>query len=323
MKKTRSLLILLVIGVLMVFVTTGYAKDSYPTRPIELLVGYAAGGASDIAARLVAPYMEKELGQPVVVVNKPGAGGEIAYTALAKAAGDGYTLAFINAPATISIPLSHKVNYTMKDYAFIGNVIYHENLIVVKEGGAFSSIEQLLAKAKQNPGVISVGNSGPYADDHLASLAFQNAVGLKLKDIAFKGTAPSLVALLGGHIDTVVCNVADIVEHVQQGQVRVLATMGAERNPLFPDAPTLKEMGYPVLMGNYTTLAAPSKISPERLQKLCDALAKAMSNPDFIKRVEEAKLPAKYFNSEEIAKIYQESEVSLQNLWQTLGLPSQ
>ena len=133
MKKTRSLLILLVIGVLMVFVTTGYAKDSYPTRPIELLVGYAAGGASDIAARLVAPYMEKELGQPVVVVNKPGAGGEIAYTALAKAAGDGYTLAFINAPATISIPLSHKVNYTMKDYAFIGNVIYHENLIVVKK----------------------------------------------------------------------------------------------------------------------------------------------------------------------------------------------
>ncbi len=323
MAKLRRLLVLLAIGTFLALTVTGYAKDKYPSRPIELLVGYAAGGASDISARMIAPFLEAELGQPVVVVNKPGAGGEIAYTALAKGSKEGYLLGFINAPATISIPLSHKVNYSMKDFAFIGNVIYHENLIVVKESGNYKTFEDLMAKAKQNPGVVTIGNSGPYADDHLASLAFQNSVGIKLKDIAFKGTAPSLVALLGGHIDSVVCNVADIVDHVQQGQIRVVATMGEERNPLFPNAPTLKEKGYKITMGNYTTLAAPSSIDSKRLRKLNVALENAVNNPTFIKKASDAKLPVKYFNSKEITKIYQQSDVSLQNLWKTLGLPTQ
>jgi len=227
----------------------------YPTRSIETQVGYAAGGASDIIARIVAEHLSTELGQPVVVQNYAGAGGEIAYTGVATARKDGYTLGYINAPATMSIPLSRKAAYTMDDFAFIGNVIYHENLIVVSPDGPYKTIDDLFAAAKANPGTITLGNSGAYADDHLASLKMQHETGITFTDTMFQGSAPSLVALMGNHIDSVVCNVADVVQKSKDGQVVVLATMGAERNPLFPDAPTLKELGYDVLMGNYTTMS--------------------------------------------------------------------
>lgn len=210
----------------------------------------------------------------------------------------------------------------MGDYAYIGNVIYHENLVVVQKGSQYKSIDDLINKAKANPGTVTIGNSGPYADDHLASLAFQHAAGIKFKDTAFQGTAPSLVALLGGHIDAVVCNVADIVEKVKQGQVVVLASMGEKRNELFPDAPTLSEKGMKVVMGNYTTLAAPAKTPPEVLEKLRTALQKATSDPEYIKKTGEAKLPIKYINAADTEKVYKETQVSLEKLWKDLNLPT-
>ncbi len=295
----------------------------YPTKAIEMLVGYAAGGASDITARLFAPHLEKYLGQPVVVVNKPGGGGEITYTTLAKANPDGYTLGLINSPATIAIPLSRKVSYSMSDFAYIGNIIYHENLVVVKWDSKIKTFEDFIAEAKAKAGKFNVGNSGPYADDHLASLALQHAAGIKVKDTPFQGTAPSLVSLLGGHIDAVVCNVADIVEKVKQEQVRVVFTMGEKRNELFPNAPTLKEKGLNVVMGNYTTLGAPTKTPPEILDKLIQAMNQAMSDPEFKKKAGDAKLPVKFFGAEEISKIYKQDTTTLENLWKTLNLPTQ
>ncbi len=324
-KMTAGFVILLALTALVFGEASVWAQQTvkYPTKAIEILVGYGAGGASDITARLIAPHLEKILGQPVVVVNKPGGGGEIAYTMLAKANPDGYTLGLINSPATISIPLSRKVSYTMSDFAYIGNIIYHENLIVVKPDSKIKTFEDFVSEAKAKAGKLNVGNSGPYADDHLASLALQHAAGIKVKDTPFQGTAPSLVSLLGGHIDAVVCNVADIVEKVKQEQVRVVFTMGEKRNELFPNAPTMKEKGMNVVMGNYTTLGAPAKTPPEILNKLIEAMKQAMSSPEFIKKSGDAKLPVKYFSAEEIAKIYKQDTTALENLWKTLNLPTQ
>ena len=324
-KMTAGFVILLALTALVFGEAFVWAQQTvkYPTKAVEILVGYGAGGASDITARILAPHLEKILGQPVVVVNKPGGGGEIAYTMLAKANPDGYTLGLINSPATISIPLSRKVSYTMNDFAYIGNVIYHENLIVVKSDSKIKTFEDFITEAKAKAGKLNVGNSGPYADDHLASLALQHAAGIKVKDTPFQGTAPSLVSLLGGHIDAVVCNVADIVEKVKQEQVRVVFTMGEKRNELFPNAPTMKEKGMNVVMGNYTTLGAPAKTPPEILNKLIEAMKQAMSSPEFIKKSGDAKLPVKYFSAEEIAKIYKQDTTALENLWKTLNLPTQ
>lgn len=316
MKKVLAL----VLCIALLGASAALAAD-YPTRAIETQVGYAAGGASDIIARVVAEYLSAELGQPVVVQNYAGAGGEIAYTGVATAKKDGYTLGYINAPATMSIPLSRAVNYTMDDFAFIGNVIYHENLIVVEAGSRYKTIEDLFAAAQAEPGVLTIGNSGAYADDHLAALKMKLETGLNMVDTMFKGTAPSLVALMGGHIDCVVCNVADVVQKVRDNQVVVLATMGAERNPLFPDAPTLKELGYDVLMGNYTTLAAPAGTPDDVLATLRAALEKVCNSEEYKKAAgEEAGLPIKYYNAEEIAAIYQQANESLVKLWADLGL---
>jgi len=295
----------------------------YPTRSIETQVGYAAGGASDIIARIVAEHLSTELGQPVVVQNYAGAGGEIAYTGVATARKDGYTLGYINAPATMSIPLSRKAAYTMDDFAFIGNVIYHENLIVVSPDGPYKTIDDLFAAAKANPGTITLGNSGAYADDHLASLKMQHETGITFTDTMFQGSAPSLVALMGNHIDSVVCNVADVVQKSKDGQVVVLATMGAERNPLFPDAPTLKELGYDVLMGNYTTLAAPAGTPDDVLATLRTALENVCKSEAYLKAAgEDAGLPIVYFNAEEIEAIYKDANEALKQLWKDLALPS-
>ena len=301
---------------------TALAAD-YPTRSIETQVGYAAGGASDIIARIVAEHLSAELGQPVVVQNYAGAGGEIAYTGVATARKDGYTLGYINAPATMSIPLSRKAAYTMDDFAFIGNVIYHENLIVVSPDGPYKNIDDLFAAAKANPGTITLGNSGAYADDHLASLKMQHETGLTFSDTMFQGSAPSLVALMGNHIDSVVCNVADVVQKSKDGQVVVIATMGAERNPLFPDAPTLKELGYDVLMGNYTTLAAPAGTPDDVLATLRTALENVCKSEAYLQAAGvDAGLPIEYFNAEEIEAIYKDANEALKQLWKDLALPS-
>lgn len=296
---------------------------AYPTKPVETLVGYAAGGASDIIARTVAQYLEPELGQSVAVINQEGAGGEIAYTEIANANADGYKLGYINSPATISIPLSRKANYTMDDFEFIGNVLYHENLVVVDPNGPYQSFEDLVDDAKANPGKITVGNSGAYADDHLASLKLQKEVGIEFEDTMFEGTGPSIAALMGGHIDAVICNVADVVQRVEDGEVAVIATMGEERNPLFEDAPTLKELGFDVVMGNYTTLAAPAGTPQEVLDVLREALENAVTSPEYMKAAgEEANLPIQFYNHEEIKEIYEKSNEDLKNLWEDLNLPT-
>jgi tripartite-type tricarboxylate transporter receptor subunit TctC len=299
---------------------SGAAKTGYPTKAVETLVGYAAGGASDIIARIVAEHLGKELGQSIVVQNKAGAGGEIAYTAIATAKKDGYTLGYINAPATMSIPFSHKTNYTMDDFVFIGNVIYHENLIIVAPDGPYKNYNDLAAAIKKNPGKITVGNSGAYADDHLASLKWQFETGLSVEDTMFQGTGPSIVALMGKHIDAVICNVADAVQKSRDKQIVVVATMGEKRNPEFPNAPTLNELGFKVNMGNYTTLAAPKGTPEEVVRILRDGLKKAVSSEVYVKSCTDAGLPIKYIDAQEIEKIYTQSNEDLKKLWKDLSL---
>jgi tripartite-type tricarboxylate transporter receptor subunit TctC len=139
----------------------------------------------------------------------------------------------------------------------------------------------------------------------------------------FQGTAPSLVALLGGHIDLVMCNVADIVDKVKQKQLVVLATLGSERNALFPDSPTMKELGYNVMMGNYTTLAAPANTPAPIVKLLQDTLQKVAASEEYVTKATEMGLPIKYFTAQETTEIYKQQEQRLKELWITLGLPTQ
>ena len=298
----------------------GQAAD-FPKKNIELLVGYAPGGGTDIAARLVAGYFEKQLGQTVQVINKAGAGGELTYTAVATAKPDGYTIGILNAPTFMSIPLSRQTKYTIDDYQLIGNIVYQENLLVANAGSKFATIDDLIKEAKANPGTITLGHSGLYADDHLASLAFQNAVGIKLEDTSFQGTAPSLVALMGDHIDVVACNTADIIAKYQEKQIVILASMGETRNPLYPEVPTLKEMGYGAVMGTYMTIGV-SKNTPDAVVNILrEKLKAACNDPAYIATAKASDIPIAYFTHEEMAERFKAMEEMLQKLWVVLKLP--
>ncbi len=321
-----SLVALLLVGTLaLVGCGNGTAKEEakYPTKPIEVYVGYAAGGATDISIRMIAPYLEEQLGQSVVVVNKPGGGAEIAFTATAKAKPDGYSLGIINTPTVIAIPLSRTTNYKVDDFEVIGNIAFDENVIVAKADGKFKTLEDLIEKAKANPGTITLGHSGLYADDHLASLAFQQAAGIQLKDTAFQGTAPSLVSLLGGHIDVVVGNVADVVEQVKEGKLIVLATMGEKEHESLPGSVTLKSKDFDIVMGSYRALAAPKGTPQEVLEKLRDALKIAAEDPDYLQKAKDTKQPIYYLDADSFSKVLKNDQNRLENLWKDLNLPTQ
>ena len=286
----------------------------YPEKPISLYVGFTAGGVTDIAARAIATYMEKELGQPITVVNKPGGGGEIAFEQVAKAAPDGYTLGIINSPNIVGMLLDHKTNFTLDDFAYLGNVSFDENVIVAKADGPYKTLEDLLSAATQKPNAITVAHTGVNGDDHLASLLLQKAAKVKFKDLTFEGASPALTALLGGHIDAVVVNTGDIIEQVKQKKLVLLATMGEKRNQEFPDVATLKDKKLDVVAGSYRGIAAPVKTPPEIVAKLKDALQKAASNPEYKQKQAEAKQPVVYIDGDTFSATVKKQYESMKTL---------
>lgn len=278
----------------------------YPEKPIQILVGFAAGGPNDKSARLIAPFLEKQLGQPVSIVNKPGGAGEVAFVSLAHANPDGYTLSMVNFPNVVAIAMHHKTNYTLQDFGWLGNLSFDENVIVAKADGSYRTIEDLIIAAKKNPEGIIAGHSGPLTDDQLAGLVFEKAAGVKFRWTPFQGSAPSITALLGGHIEIAIANVVDVEELAKDKKLIVLATMGEERNPKLPDVPTLKEKGINVVLGSYRALAAPAKVPPEILSKLREEVKKAVNDPEYKKRAKETNEPVYYIEPEKFDGIINE-----------------
>lgn len=289
-------------------------ESKYPQKPITLLVGFDAGGPSDAAARIIAPYLEKELGQPVVIENKPGSAGELSYNLLASSKPDGYTLGIINLPNIVAMPLNHETTFKLDDLAWIGNTSFDENVIAVKADGKYKTLEDLINAAKKNPKGVTIGDSGPMGDDQLAAMVFADNAGVQFKDTPFKGTGPSIVALLGGHIDAVVSNAVDVIEQVKSGEMVVLATMGDKPNPDLPGVPTLKDKGFDVTMATYRSIAASAKTPPEILEKLRTALSKASENPEAIEAANKAKLPIVYMSQGELNKVVEDTDKKLKPL---------
>jgi len=237
------------------------------------------------------------------------------FISIIRAFGDVGGVAGINALVKEdSLTFAQAVSLGVGSYA-VGSVMFTPDIMRFAKNSKTAIIVMIIT--------ITLGNSGAYADDHLAPLKMQHETGITFTDTMFQGSAPSLVALMGNHIDSVVCNVADVVQKSKDGQVVVLATMGAERNPLFPDAPTLKELGYDVLMGNYTTLAAPAGTPDDVLATLRTALENVCKSEAYLKAAgEDAGLPIVYFNAEEIEAIYKDANEALKQLWKDLALPS-
>jgi tripartite-type tricarboxylate transporter receptor subunit TctC len=282
----------------------------YPTRPVQLMVAFPAGGGTDVAARIVASIAEKHLGQTIVVVNRGGAGGQVGWTDMSRARADGYYLGFINLPALNTVILDPERKASFKADAFVPviNQVLDPGVIWVKADSPYKTLKDLLEAAKKAPNKISAATTGILSDDHLAILMTEEAFpGAIFRLVHLEGGAAQMTAILGGHIDVAFDNVGGIVRRVRSGEVRALAVLDPQRSRFLPDVPTTPELGYKTVISNSTRgIAVPRGTPAPVIKKIEGAFRKAMDDPEHVKKMEEQGLQLKVMVGEEYAKYYRE-----------------
>jgi len=262
--------------------------QQYPTRPVRLVVGFTPGGGVDINARLLASKMAEALGQQVIVENKPGAGTNIANEYVAKSAPDGYTLLFNSAAFAVNLALYKNPPYALRDFAPVSVFSQSVNLLVVSSALPVRDLRELVALAKSKPGGLNYSSAGSGTTQHMAAELFKLRTGTDIVHVPYKGSAPSLTALIAGEVQLSFSNTVAINQHVRAGRLRALAVAGAKRTALMPDVPTMKEAGVDgVEVPLWFGLLAPAGTRPEIVQALAALVAKAALAPDMRKRLED------------------------------------
>jgi tripartite-type tricarboxylate transporter receptor subunit TctC len=294
---------------LALFVGSAYAAD-YPTKPITLQVPYAAGGSSDVGARIVAAIAEKQIGQPIVVVNKVGASGQVGWTELAKQKPDGYYLGGINLPHILTTVLDpeRKATFKAEDIVPIISQALDPTTISVRPDSPWKTLKDLIEEAKKRPGEITAGIVGYLQDDEIGYLQFAEAAGVKLRLVYFDSAAPAITALLGKHVDVLFCTVADNYSQWKSGRIRMLTIMDTERTKFYPDLPTTAELGFPTVLSASTRGIAGPKGIPEPIQKkIQEVFKKAMMSKEHMDKLEGAGMPVKILVGKEFVDYYWES----------------
>ena len=256
--------------------------QSYPAKPIRIVVPYAAGGNSDVIARALAVPLSESLGQPVVIDNRAGASGIIGSEVVAKAAPDGYTLLMISSGNLTTNPsLFARLPYdTVRDFTPISNVAYTSYALDVHPSLPVKSVQELIALAKQKPGQIDAAIPGAGTGGHLALELFMDMSGTKFTQVAYKGAAPALSDTIGGQTKVIMDALSTSIAHVRAGKVRALGQSGTVRSPLLPDVPTIAEqglLGYEFLV--YNALLGPPGLPAEIVQRLHAEIVKAGAHP--------------------------------------------
>jgi tripartite-type tricarboxylate transporter receptor subunit TctC len=277
---------------LLAVIVPAQAQD-YPNRPIRLVVGFAPGGNTDFVARIVADKVRAQLGQTVVIENKPGANGAIAAEMVAKSPPDGYTLFFTSVGAVAINPGFRKdLTYdSLKDFAPIGLMTRAAPVLVVRPAMGVNSAAELVTRAKQNPGTITVGITGIGAISHLGLELFEAAAGVKFIHVPYRGSGPALADLLGGQVNAIIIDVAVMLEHIKAGSIKVLGSTAAQRSEQLPQIPTFVEQGYAdAIADNWTGLLAPAGTPPAIVAKLNGAVTRALNEPETHRKIEESGL---------------------------------
>jgi len=296
------------------------AQGAYPNKPITLLIPFAAGGSTDVTARALASVAEKSLGQPVVVVNRPGATGALALTELSKAAPDGYTLATINEIAVAIAPQMQKVSFEpMKDFTPIMNYGVYTTFIAVSADAPYKTLKELLDYARANPRIVTVGVPGLGASAHLgmARLAQDNKVEFTF--VPFPGGAPTTSALLGRHV-TVASASGELLPHAKSGKVRLLAMFEDSKLKEFPQVPTIRELGSAWSLNSWVGIGGPAGMDPAVTAKLYEAFRKAMDSPEFKNTIEGFQMLTITDDPKKAAEAYRRSYDDMGKIIKDLGI---
>jgi tripartite-type tricarboxylate transporter receptor subunit TctC len=299
-----------VLGILgiFVFLTAAGAQD-YPNKPITLQVPYPPGGSTDVGARIVAAIAEKMFGQPVVVFNKGGAGGQLGWTELSKQKPDGYYLGMISMPHMLTTILDpeRKSTFKAEDITPIICQALDPTTISVRPD-SWKTLKELIDDAKKRPGQITAGIVGYLQDDEIGYLQFAEGAGVKLRLVYFDGAAPAITALLGKHVDVLFCTVADNYNQYKAGKIRMLTIMDKERTKFYPDLQTTAELGYPTVLSAATRgIGAPKGVPQPVLKKIEDTFKKAMESKEHLDKLEAAAQPVKIMTGEAFNNYYWDS----------------
>ena len=266
------------------------AAQNYPARPVTIVVPFAAGGTTDILARVIGLALGKELGQPVVIDNRAGAGGNIGAQFAARAPADGYTL-FMGTVGThaINASLYRKMPFDpVKDFAPLTRVAMVPNLLVANPSKPYRNVKELVAYAKANPERVNFGSSGSGSSIHLSGELFNTLAKVDMVHVPYKGSAPAVSDLIGGQIDIMFDNMPSAIQHVRAGRLKALAVTTARRSPELPDVPTIAEAGVPGYeatswFGMFATAGTPAPV----LARVHAALARVLADPEVRRKIGE------------------------------------
>jgi tripartite-type tricarboxylate transporter receptor subunit TctC len=258
--------------------------NRFPERPIEILVGFVAGGGTDLDARSYARALEQRIGGTVVVSNRPGAGGELALAATARARPDGHTLGTTNYPSLITIPIERQAQFRLEDFAPLGNLVTDPSAITVHEDSPHRTLADLIAAAKREPDKLTYASPGVGTDDHLQLVLLQQAAGFRMTHVVFQGDPQLRTALLGRQVDSIGLNLGAVTASPEK--TRMLAQGGAARSRFRPDVPTLKELGHDVTMASQRGLVTAAGVPAAILARLREATADIAQDPEFRRQLE-------------------------------------
>ena len=263
--------------------STTTRAQTYPSRPIRLVVGFNAGGTTDFMARLLAEKMRAPLGQTVIVENKPGANGALGAEFVARSEPDGYTLYFTTVGVAAIYPhLRANVPYdTLRDFVPVSLVAFNSTMLVVNAAMPVDSARELADRARANPGKITIAITALGAVSHLGLELYQSAAGVKFQAVPYRGSSQAMTDLLGGQLDGLFGDVPTVIANVRAGKIKPLAATSRRRSEIFPDVPTFVEQGFAETVADqWAGVLAPAKTPPEIVAELNVAIVNAMNEPD-------------------------------------------
>jgi tripartite-type tricarboxylate transporter receptor subunit TctC len=278
------------IGLLLfAFAASGPASAlDYPTRPVRLVVGYAAGGSADIVARLIGEPLSKSLGEAIVIENRPGAGTNIGTEAVAKAAPDGYVLLLMSAANAINATLYSKLSFDfIRDIAPVASISREPNVVVVHPSVPVKTISELIAYAKANPGRITMASGGTGAASHVSGELFKLLTGVTMTHVPYRGAGPALTDLLGGQVQIYFAPMAATIEYIRTGRLRALAVTTRQRSTALPDIPTVSELVPGYEASQWYGIGAPRNTSPEVVERLNAEINAILADAKFRARLGE------------------------------------
>lgn len=296
------------------------AKGEFPNKPINVIVAYKAGGGTDVGARILLSEAQNNFPQPFVVVNKPGADGEIGYTELSKAKPDGYTIGFINLPTFVSLPLQRKTQFSKENVVPIMNHVYDPGILVVKGDAPWNSLEEFISAAKNSPNTLTISNNGTGASNHIGAAHLAHEAGISVVHVPFGGSTDMIAALRGSHVNATVAKISEVGSLIRNGELKGLAMFSENRIEEFSNIPTLKEKNLNVQFGSARAIVAPSGTPAEIINKLHDTFKIALESEENIKKSKNSDLPLLYMNPTDLKNYIDEQEKYIKDIVPKLGL---